>query len=375
MLLDANIPYNKLKGAHVVLGISGGVDSSVSAALLKEQGLKVTALFMKNWEEDDTSTVCAAAKDREDAQKVCDKLGIELKTINFAAEYWDRVFEIFLDEYKKGRTPNPDILCNKEIKFKAFLDYAFNNLNADFIATGHYARRSFNQDDVYLMRGLDENKDQSYFLHAIGNNVLDKVLFPVGDIEKPKVREIAEKLGLVTAKKKDSTGICFIGEKRFKQFLENYLPSQKGEIVTTDGKVVGTHDGLMYATIGQRKGLHIGGMQDSSGEPWYVVDKDLENNRLIICQGHDHKALFSKGLIASDETFITKVPELPLKCTCKIRYRQPDVPCTIYRHDNNKLKVIFDNDVSSVAPGQSVVFYQGEACLGGAVIDKAIKEI
>ncbi len=375
MLLDANIPYDKLKGAHVVLGISGGVDSSVSAALLKEQGLKVTALFMKNWEEDDTDTVCAAAKDREDAQKVCDKLGIELKTINFASEYWDRVFEIFLDEYKKGRTPNPDILCNKEIKFKAFLDYAFNNLHADFIATGHYARRSFNQDDVYLMRGLDENKDQSYFLHAIGNNVLDKVLFPVGDIEKPKVREIATRLDLVTAKKKDSTGICFIGEKRFKQFLENYLPSQKGEIVTTEGKVVGTHDGLMYATIGQRKGLHIGGMQNSSGEPWYVVDKDLENNRLIICQGHDHKALFSKGLIASDETFITKTPDLPLKCTCKIRYRQADVPCTIYRHDDNKLKVIFDNDVSSVAPGQSVVFYSGEACLGGAVIDKAIKEI
>lgn len=374
MLLDGNIPYDKLKGAHVVLGISGGVDSSVSAAILKEKGLNVTALFMKNWEEDDTDTVCAAAQDREDAQAVCDKLGIELKTINFASEYWDNVFEIFLSEYKKGRTPNPDILCNKEIKFKAFLDYAKEVLNADFIATGHYCRRSFNTDHAYLMRGLDNNKDQSYFLHAVQNHVLDKVLFPVGDLEKPKVREIAQKLGLVTAKKKDSTGICFIGEKRFHQFLEHYIPAKKGPIVTVDGKIVGEHDGLMFATIGQRKGLHIGGLQDSDGQPWYVVDKDLKKNALIIAQGHNHPSLYSTGLVASDATWIVKEPDMPLTCTCKIRYRQPDVPCIIQKDDNGSIVVKFIDKVSSVAPGQSVVFYQGDACLGGAVIDRSIKE-
>ena len=370
---DASIPYKDLKGAHVVLGLSGGVDSSVSAALLKEHGLKVTALFMKNWEEDDTDTVCAAAKDREDAQSVCDRLGIELKTINFAAEYWDNVFEIFLSEYKKGRTPNPDILCNKEIKFKAFLHYALKYLNADFIATGHYARRSFGTDDAYLMRGLDNLKDQSYFLHAIGPGILNKVLFPVGDIQKSQVRDIAASLDLVTAKKKDSTGICFIGEKRFHEFLERYLPSQKGPIVTVEGKVVGEHDGLMFATIGQRKGLHIGGMSDGSGEPWYVVDKDLKNNALIIAQGHDHKSLYSKGLFASEDTWIVRRPQLPFECSCKIRYRQPDVPCIIHEHENG-LYVEFKDLVSSVAPGQSVVFYDGDICLGGAVIDKAHKE-
>ena len=374
MQYDPTIPYSKLQGAHVVVGISGGVDSSLSAALLKEHGLKVTALFMKNWEEDDTDTVCAAAADREDAQKVCDKLGIELKTINFAAEYWDLVFENFLSEYQAGRTPNPDILCNKEIKFKAFMDYALNDLKADFIATGHYAQRSFNDDkEVHLLRAVDNNKDQTYFLHAIGPNVLQKVLFPVGDINKPQVREMAAERGLITAKKKDSTGICFIGEKRFHQFLEHYIPAQKGPIVTVDGTVVGEHDGLMFATIGQRKGLHIGGSKDGTGEAWYVVDKDIPNNTLIIAQGHDHPALYSKGLIAQNETWLVTPPTLPLKCTCKIRYRQPDVNCTVTRNGND-LQVIFDDKVAAVAPGQSVVFYLGQECLGGAVINKAIKE-
>lgn len=373
MQFDANIPYDELYGKEVVVGLSGGVDSSVSAALLKEHGMKVTALFMKNWEEDDNESYCAAAKDREDAQRVCDKLGIELKTINFAAEYWDNVFEIFLSEYKAGRTPNPDILCNREIKFKAFMDYALGVLNADYIATGHYCRRSFNLPHAHLLRGTDNNKDQSYFLHAIEHNVLEKVLFPVGDIEKPLVRKLAQERGLVTATKKDSTGICFIGEKRFRQFLSQYLPAKEGPIVTLDGKVVGKHSGLMYATIGQRKGLNIGGTHDGTGEPWYVVDKDVKNNKLIVAQGHDAKALYAQGLKAVSPSWIIEEPTLPLKCTCKIRYRQPDQACTIYK-DADKLIVKFDNPVAAVAPGQSVVFYQGEDCLGGAVIDEAIKE-
>ena len=374
MEFDARIPYEKLQGKHVVLGLSGGVDSSVSAALLKQNGMKVTALFMKNWEEDDTDSYCAAAKDREDAQKVCDKLGIELKTINFAAEYWDNVFEIFLSEYKAGRTPNPDILCNKEIKFKAFMQYATEVLNADFIATGHYCQRSFNTDRAHLLRGFDNNKDQSYFLHAIGQNILERVLFPVGDIEKPKVRAIADSLGLATAKKKDSTGICFIGEKRFHEFLSKYIPAQPGLIKTVKGEVIGKHDGLMYATIGQRKGLNIGGTKDGNGKPWYVVEKDVKNNVLIVAEGNADKALYSIGLKAIQETWITTCPTLPYECTCKIRYRQPDVACTIYREDDGNLRVMFKNPVAAVAPGQSVVFYQGLDCLGGAVIDKHIKE-
>ncbi len=373
MEFDARIPYEKLQGKHVVLGLSGGVDSSVSAALLKENGMHVTALFMKNWEEDDTNSYCAAAKDREDAQKVCDKLGIELKTINFAAEYWDNVFEIFLSEYKEGRTPNPDILCNKEIKFKAFMQYAMEVLNADYIATGHYCQRSFNTKRPHLLRGNDNNKDQSYFLHAIEQNVLERVLFPVGDIEKPQVRAIADKLGLATAKKKDSTGICFIGEKRFHEFLSKYIPAKPGLIRTVDGKVVGKHDGLMYATIGQRKGLHIGGTKDGNGKPWYVVEKDIKNNELIVAEGNDDSALYSVGLEAVHETWITECPTLPFECTCKIRYRQPDVECIVTR-DGDRLIVRFKKPVAAVAPGQSVVFYQGMDCLGGAVIDRHIKE-
>ena len=383
------IPYAELQGKHVVVGLSGGVDSSLSAALLKEAGLKVTALFMKNWEEDDTTSYCAAAEDRKDAEAVCQTLGIELKTINFAAEYWDRVFENFLSEYRAGRTPNPDILCNKEIKFKAFLDYAFEVLDADFIATGHYCLRSFDGGiaaPAHLLRGKDSNKDQSYFLHAIGPGKLHKVLFPVGHLTKPTVRAMAQERGLATASKKDSTGICFIGEKRFNQFLHDFLPdaSTPGPIISTTGKVVGEHPGLMYCTIGQRKGLHIGGSADGSGEAWYVVDKDMSRNALIVAQGHNHPSLFAQGLWASNETWIVEGPaesELPLACTCKVRYRQPDVKCTVERvaHSlsgeapRSMLKVTFDEPVAAIAPGQSVVFYRGADCLGGAIIEAPLK--
>ena len=388
-VFDDHIPYSELQGKHVVIGLSGGVDSSLSAALLKEAGLKVTALFMKNWEEDDTASYCAAAEDRKDAEAVCAKLGIELKTINFAAEYWDRVFENFLSEYRAGRTPNPDILCNKEIKFKAFLDYALKVLNADFIATGHYCLRSFDggiDAPAHLLRGKDGNKDQSYFLHAIGPGKLHKVLFPVGHLEKPVVRAMAKERGLATASKKDSTGICFIGEKRFNQFLHDFLPdaATPGPIISTEGKVVGEHPGLMYCTIGQRKGLHIGGSADGTGEAWYVVDKDMSRNALIVAQGHNHPALFAQGLWASNETWIVDGPtaaELPLACSCKVRYRQPDVKCTVERvqHSLNgeaprtMLKVSFDEPVAAIAPGQSVVFYRGADCLGGAIIEAPLK--
>lgn len=369
--MDSAIPYSDLKGAHVVLGLSGGVDSSLSAALLKEQGLNVTALFMKNWEEDDTDSYCAAAADREDAQAVCDALGIELVTINFAAEYWERVFEIFLSEYRQGRTPNPDILCNREIKFKAFLDYACEDLKADYIATGHYCRRSFGSAEVSLLRGSDPNKDQSYFLHYIDRRVLPRTLFPVGHLFKAQVREMAAARHLRTAAKKDSTGICFIGEKRFRSFLKQYLPAQPGPILSPTGQILGEHEGLMYSTIGQRKGLNIGGTKEGSGEPWYVAAKDFERNALIVVQGHDHPLLLSAGLMASRESWLVEPPALPLRATCKVRYRQPDVACLIERA-GDRLKVSFERPVNGVAPGQSVVFYEQEVCLGGAIIEQAL---
>ncbi|HHE4652069.1 TPA: tRNA 2-thiouridine(34) synthase MnmA, partial [Morganella morganii] len=280
----------------VIVGMSGGVDSSVSAYLLQQQGYQVTGLFMKNWEEDDDTEYCSAAADLADAQAVCDKLGIELLTINFAAEYWDNVFEHFLEEYKAGRTPNPDILCNKEIKFKAFLEYAAEDLGADYIATGHYVRRRDINGTTQLLRGLDSNKDQSYFLYTLSHDQVAQSLFPVGELEKPEVRRIAEQLGLITAKKKDSTGICFIGERKFRDFLARYLPAKPGPIMTVDGQEIGQHDGLMYHTLGQRKGLKIGGTREGSDEPWYVVDKDVENNILIVAQGHEHPRLMSAGL-------------------------------------------------------------------------------
>ncbi|MBV7297602.1 tRNA 2-thiouridine(34) synthase MnmA [Enterovibrio paralichthyis] len=362
----------------VIVGMSGGVDSSVSAYLLKQQGYQVEGLFMKNWEEDDNDEYCSAAEDLADAQAVCDKLGIPLHTINFAAEYWDNVFEHFLTEYKAGRTPNPDILCNKEIKFKAFLEFADEVLEADYIAMGHYVRRTFptmEGEKAQMLRGLDSNKDQSYFLYTLSHEQVARSLFPVGDLEKPEVRRIAEEQGLVTAKKKDSTGICFIGERKFTDFLSKYLPAQPGIIETVDGEHIGEHQGLMYHTLGQRKGLHIGGQKGGNGleAPWYVVDKDVERNVLIVAQGHDHPRLFSKGLVAGQLHWVDRetITE-PLKCTVKTRYRQQDISCTIEPIDGDQIKVSFDEPQSAVTPGQSAVFYSGEVCLGGGIIEQRI---
>lgn len=360
----------------VIVGMSGGVDSSVSAYLLKEQGYQVEGLFMKNWEEDDNEEYCSAAEDLADAKAVCDKLEIPLHTINFAAEYWDNVFEHFLTEYKAGRTPNPDILCNKEIKFKAFLDFADQVLKADFIAMGHYVRRSFptsTTEKPQLLRGVDGNKDQSYFLYTLSHEQIARSLFPVGELEKPQVRQIAEKQGLVTAKKKDSTGICFIGERKFTEFLAQYLPAQPGIIETVDGKSIGEHQGLMYHTLGQRKGLLIGGQKDGNEAPWYVVDKDLERNVLIVAQGHDHPRLFSNGLIASQLHWIDRqVITQKIRCSVKTRYRQQDIYCTIEPIDDNQIKVLFDEPQIAVTPGQSAVFYLDDICLGGGIIEQRI---
>jgi len=316
---------------RVIVGMSGGVDSSVSALLLMEQGYQVEGLFMKNWEEDDGTEYCTAREDLADAQAVCDRIGITLHTANFAAEYWDNVFEHFLEEYKAGRTPNPDILCNREIKFKAFLDYAL-SLGADLIATGHYVRRRDTGELTQLLKGLDPNKDQSYFLHAVGGKEIARTLFPVGELEKPEVRAIAEKHGLATAKKKDSTGICFIGERRFSDFLKQYLPAQPGDIETTDGEVIGRHHGLMYHTIGQRQGLGIGGLKDAGDEPWYVLHKDLTRNVLVVGQGNEHPWLFSRALLASEIFWVNPVDlDSPRQLTAKVRYRQHDQQCTLHR--------------------------------------------
>jgi len=363
---------------RVIVGMSGGVDSSVSAALLLQQGYQVEGLFMKNWEEDDGTEYCTAMEDLADAQAVCDKIGIKLHTANFAMEYWDRVFEHFLAEYAAGRTPNPDILCNKEIKFRAFLDHAI-NLGADFIATGHYCRRgetmtnSRGEEYAPLLRGVDNNKDQTYFLHAVHGREINKTLFPVGEIEKPQVRKIAEELDLVTAKKKDSTGICFIGERRFNDFLKQYLPAQPGKIVLEDGKEVGDHHGLMYYTLGQRGGIGIGGMKGVAEGAWFVLHKDIEGNRLVVGQGHEHPLMQSTTLWSEAIDWVAgeqNIPETGFRCTAKTRYRQTDQACTVYQdlESPNGVRVEFDEPQRAVTPGQSVVFYSGEVCLGGGVI-------
>lgn len=357
---------------RIAVGISGGVDSSVSALLLKQQDHDVIGVFMKNWNEDDEAGYCPAAQDLLDAQSVCQKIGIELHTVSFADEYWDRVFDYFLQEYQAGRTPNPDILCNREIKFKAFLDYA-QTLDAEMIAMGHYARTAKNpQGQSLLLKGLDHNKDQSYFLHAISQQALAKSIFPIGELEKSQVRKIAEDNGLITHNKKDSTGICFIGERKFKDFLQTYLPAQPGDIVTPEGKIIGQHDGLMYHTIGQRQGLNIGGLKSGSGEPWYVADKDLVQNQLIVVQGSDHPLLFKSKLNTEQLTWIVghapASPETAFTCTAKIRYRQADQPCTVTLHANHTASVVFDEPQRAVTPGQSIVFYHQDVCLGGGII-------
>lgn len=358
-----------MKATRVIVGMSGGVDSSVSALLLQQQGYEVEGLFMKNWEEDDGTDYCTAKEDLADAQAVCNKLGIKLHTANFAAEYWDNVFEHFLAEYKAGRTPNPDILCNREIKFKAFLDYAL-MLGAKAIATGHYVRRRDCEGRSELLKGLDPNKDQSYFLHAVGGAQIAQSLFPVGALEKPQVRVIAEQHGLATARKKDSTGICFIGERRFRDFLKQYLPAQPGNIETTDGKIIGQHHGLMYHTMGQRQGLGIGGLKEATEEAWYVLDKDMARNVLVVGQGNEHPRLFSSALLVSQIYWINPVElHSPRRLNAKVRYRQNDQACRLEPRATEGHWVFFDQPQRAVTPGQSVVFYEGEVCLGGGVIE------
>jgi len=355
-------------GERVIVGLSGGVDSAVSALLLLEQGYAVEGLFMKNWDEDDGTEYCTAKADLADAQAVCRLLGIRLHTANFAAEYWDSVFEHFLAEYRAGRTPNPDVLCNREIKFKVFVEYAA-ALGATRIATGHYARMDLSQGSPRLLKGRDAGKDQSYFLHAVPGAQLAKCLFPVGELPKSEVRRIAAAHAFPVAAKKDSTGICFIGERRFADFLRRYLPAQPGLIKSVDGEVLGEHHGLMYYTMGQRQGLGIGGLRDHAEEPWYVVDKDLANNLLLVAQGSDHPALSHRALGCSTIHWIGTPPALPARLHAKIRYRQPDQGCTLYRAAD-RWRIDFDLPQRAVTPGQYVVFYQGECCLGGGVIEE-----
>jgi tRNA-specific 2-thiouridylase len=364
----AKDPHN----TRVVVGMSGGVDSSVAALLLKQQGYDVIGVFMKNWDDTDESGVCTAADDFEDVRRVCDQIGIPYYSVNFEREYMDRVFSYFLDEYKKGRTPNPDVLCNREIKFKELLDLAL-KLGADYLATGHYARIGHANGQCQLLRAADANKDQTYFLYMLGQAPLARAMFPIGHLTKPQVRQIAAEAGLVTAKKKDSTGICFIGERNFREFLSRYLPAQPGEMKTLSGKRMGTHQGLMYYTIGQRKGLGIGGT--GTGEPWFVVGKDLKNNILYVEQGHNHPALFSEGLVASDMHWVAGEPPADhFSCTAKFRYRQTDQPVVVERIDDDSWQVIFAERQRAITPGQSVVFYDGEVCLGGGIIDKALPQ-
>ena len=355
----------------IIVGMSGGVDSSVTALLLLEQGHQVTGLFMKNWEEDDGTEQCTAMEDLADAQQVCDKLGIELKTVNFAAEYWDEVFEVFLSEFKAGRTPNPDILCNKHVKFKAFLNYAIEDLGAEYIATGHYARVDCSPSGEYfLLKGLDPNKEQSYFLYTLGQKQLSRTLFPIGHLHKPEIRAMADKAGFANSRKKDSTGICFIGERKFTEFLQRYLPTQPGEMRTPEGQYIGKHHGLMYYTFGQRQGLGIGGVKDAPDEPWYVLEKDLENNILIVGQGHDHPLMLHNTLEASQLDWCCNRPLLKtLRCLAKTRYRQADQACYVEPIGDDLCKVTFDQPQRAITPGQSVVFYDGEVCLGGGIIE------
>lgn len=357
----------------IVVGMSGGVDSSVVAQILKNHGHDIVGLFMHNWEEKDKNGVCTSECDFADVRRVCDKIGIPYYSVNFAKQYLDRVFSYFLEEYKKGRTPNPDVLCNREIKFGPFLDYA-KKLGATKIATGHYANVEEQNGLYYLKKAKDQNKDQTYFLHQLNQEQLGSVIFPIGDLEKTEVRKIAQDNELVTAKKKDSTGICFIGERNFKNFLMTYLPAKSGEIREWQTeKVVGRHDGLMYHTIGQRRGLGIGGSKEGSGESWFVCEKDLKNNILYVTQG-EKEILFSKGLISGKINWIPQRPNQDkLECMAKFRYRQNDQQVLVEINKDDTTKVTFKQKQRAITPGQYVVFYDNDYCLGGGVIEEVIK--
>jgi len=353
--------------SRVVVGISGGVDSSVAALLLKEQGFEVHGVFMKNWEDSFEAGYCGE-DDLADAEEVCQTLGIPLHRVNFVAEYRERVFDYFLEEYRNGRTPNPDVLCNKEIKFRAFLDHAL-RLGAAHIATGHYARRITASGREHLLRGVDPQKDQSYFLHTLDRRQLARALFPLGDLHKSRVRALAREADLVTHDKKDSTGICFIGERDFRDFLGRYLPARPGPMETPEGEVVGEHQGLMFYTLGQRQGLGIGGRAGDRGEPWYVAGKDLARNVLLVVQGSEHPALLHRGLRASRLHWIDAPPTAPYRCVAKTRYRQADQHCVIESLDSDGCVVRFEQSQRAITPGQSVVFYRADECLGGGAID------
>lgn len=354
---------------RIVVGMSGGVDSAVSALLLSREGHEVIGVFMKNWEEQDASGLCTATEDWEDVQATCDAIGIPYYAVNFTKEYRQRVFDHFLSEYAKGRTPNPDVLCNREIKFKAFLDFAM-QLGADRLATGHFARLSQSGAPVRLLRGADPAKDQSYFLYMLGQAPLSRAMFPVGGLTKAAVRQLAEEASLPVAKKRDSTGICFIGERDFKAFLGTYLPAQPGDIVTAEGAVIGRHDGLMYHTLGQRRGLGIGGTREGNGR-WFVVEKDLAQNRLIVEQGTDSPRLYATVCQASDATWIAGGPPASsFDCTAKYRYRQPDQAVHV-EVSGTDLRITAKTPQRAVTPGQSVVLYRGEECLGGGIIEQA----
>lgn len=357
---------------RIVVGMSGGVDSSVTALLLKRQGYDVVGVFMKNWEETDESGVCTAENDWRDVREVCDRIGIPYYSVNFAKEYRDRVFSYFLSEYQAGRTPNPDVLCNREIKFKAFLDFAM-QLGAAKIATGHFANLGSTEGIYQLLRGKDPQKDQSYFLHMLGQSQLSRAMFPVGGLQKGQVRELAREAGLSVSEKKDSTGICFIGERDFRAFLQQFLPAMPGDMRTLQGETVGHHEGLMYYTLGQRRGLGIGGRGD--GRSWFVIGKDLSKNVLLVAQGEDHPMLYATKAVGIEPTWVAGKPPVsqgePLLCTAKFRYRQPDQNVTV-TWEENRLFVHAHVPQRAITPGQSVVLYQGDACLGGAIIDKVL---
>ena len=357
---------------RIVVGMSGGVDSSVTALLLKQQGYDVVGVFMNNWKDENENGVCAAVDDWKDVEAVCDRIDIPYYSVSFAQEYYDRVFAHFLEEYKKGRTPNPDVLCNREIKFKAFLDYAM-QLGGGHIATGHFVKKGARNGHTVLLKGDDPNKDQSYFLYMLKEAQLDKALFPVGGLTKAQVREIARENGLPVSNKKDSTGVCFIGERRFRTFLQQYLPLRPGPMVTESGETVGEHIGLAYYTLGQRRGLNIGGRGD--GRSWYVIAKELDGNRLVVAQGEDSPRLYSRFIRASQPTWIAGDAPMaegePYRCTARFRYRQPDQAVTVTLQ-NGELRIAADDPQRAITPGQSVVLYQGDLCLGGGIQEEAL---